>query len=61
MGGASAFCADTTVAISKVLLKGQALDKLEEYEYALKLEQSADKVKIDSLKIWDNVASKKSE
>jgi hypothetical protein len=58
-GSAAAFCADTTVGISVVKLKSQALDKLDDYEYALTLEESADKVTIDSMWIWENVEPKK--
>ncbi len=60
-GDASAFCADSTVKISKVRLKSQMLDKLDEYDYALKREFSADKVVIDSLLIWENTAPPKTE
>ena len=60
-GDASAFCADSTVKISKVRLKSQMLDKLDEYDYALKMELSADKVVIDSLLIWENIGPPKTE
>ncbi len=58
-GDAAAFCADSTIKISKVRLKAQMLDKLDEYDYALKRELSADKVVIDSLLIWENVKPQK--
>jgi hypothetical protein len=60
-GDASAFCADSTVKISKVRLKAQMLEKLDEYDYALKRELSADKVVIDSLLIWENTGPPKKE
>lgn len=59
MGDAAAFCADTSVGISKVKLKRQALDELDEYNYALELEISADKISIDSLRVWDSIEPKK--
>lgn len=55
MGQAAVFCADTTVGLSQVRLKRQALDKLDEYDYALLREQSANKIVIDSLRIWDGI------
>ncbi|UCC79953.1 MAG: hypothetical protein JSW64_00940 [Candidatus Zixiibacteriota bacterium] len=58
VGEAAAFCADTSVEISRVRLKRQSLEELEEYEYALRLEKSADKVTIDSLRIWEAVEPK---
>jgi len=59
MGEAAVFCADTSVGISQVRLKRQALDKLDEYDYALKLEISADRISIDSLRVWDSIEPKK--
>lgn len=58
VGEAATFCADTSVEISRVRLKSQSLDELNEYEYALQLEQSADRITIDSLRIWDAVEPK---
>lgn len=61
MGQAAVFCADTTVGLSQVRLKRQALDKLDEYDYALLREQSANKIVIDSLQIWDGIEPGKKE
>ncbi len=58
VGEAAAFCADTSVEISQVRLKRQSLEELEEYEYALQLERSADRIAIDSLRIWEAVEPK---
>ncbi|MEE9552763.1 MAG: M14 family metallopeptidase [candidate division Zixibacteria bacterium] len=60
-GSGATFCADSTVGISKVALRSQSLDKLDEYEYALERELAADKVVIDSMRIWDNVEPKKKD
>lgn len=49
---ASTFCADTSIGLSKVRLRRQALDKLDEYKYALEKEIAADNIVIDSLQIW---------
>jgi len=59
VGEAAAFCADSTIGISDVKLKSQALGELEDYDYALTLEESADKITIDSMWIWENVEPKK--
>ena len=59
MGEAAAFCADTLVGISQVKLKRQTLDELDEYDYALKLEISADKISIDSLRVWNSIDPEK--
>jgi hypothetical protein len=59
VGEAAAFCADTLVGISDVKLKSQALGELDKYDYALTLEESADKITIDSMWIWENVEPKK--
>ena len=59
MDQAAAFCADTTVGLSQVRLKRQALEKLDEYDYALLREQSSNKIVIDSLQIWDGIESGK--
>ena len=58
VGEAATFCADSSVDISRVRLKSQSLEELEEYEYALQLEQSADRIFIDSLRIWEGVEPK---
>ncbi len=61
MDQAAVFCADTTVGLSQVRLKRQALEKLDEYDYALLCEQSANKIVIDSLQIWHGIESGKKE
>jgi len=59
MGNAAAFCADTSVGLSSVSLRNDVLEKLDEYEYAVKREISADNVIIDSLRIWESREEKK--
>jgi hypothetical protein len=54
-GSGATFCADSTVGLSNVSLKSQSLDKMDEYDYALKRELSADRVVIDSLRIWESI------
>jgi hypothetical protein len=52
-GSGATFCADSTIGLSKVSLKSQSLDNLDEYEYALERELAADRIVIDSLRIWE--------
>ncbi len=61
MDGSAAFCADSTTGFSDVRLRRQVLDKLDEYDFAVEREISADNVKIDSLSIWESVEKKKSK
>ncbi len=61
MDQAAGFCADSSSGFSQVRLKNQSLDKLDEYEYALKLEKAADNVIIDSLMVWENAKRKTAE
>ena len=60
-GSGATFCADSTMGISKVALRRQSLEKLDEYEYALEKELAADNIVIDSMRIWDNVEPKKKD
>lgn len=52
IGTASAFLSDTTVNLSQVRLRRQVLDKLAEYEEAVKLEEQAQRPPVDSSAIW---------
>jgi hypothetical protein len=52
MGSAAAAVADTSVGLSKVMLRRQALDKLDDYETAVGLEPSEPST-IDSLAVWE--------
>jgi hypothetical protein len=52
IGTASAFLADTVVNLSQVRLRHQVLDKLAEYEEAMKLEEQAQRPLVDSSVIW---------
>jgi hypothetical protein len=59
MDGSAAFCADSTTGFSNVRLRRQALDKLDEYDFAVERELSADHVIIDSLTIWESAEKKR--
>ena len=58
IGDAATFCTDEKTDISKIKLKRDVLDELDEYEYVLMLERSADNVAIDSMRIWENIEPK---
>ena len=60
MDASAAFCADSTIGLSNVRLRRHALDKLDEYDFAVEREISADNVIIDSLTIWGSAEKKKS-
>jgi len=60
VGAGAAFAADTTVKLSQVKLRRQVLDKLTEYEQAVKLEKQAEKPPVRASMIW-NYPSKKEE
>jgi hypothetical protein len=53
IGTAAAFAADTTVNLSQVRLRQQVLDKLAQYEEAVKLEEQAKRPVVDSSTIWN--------
>lgn len=59
MDGSAAFCADSSIGFSNVRLRRQVLDKLDEYDFAVEREISADNVVIDSLTIWEGAEKKK--
>jgi hypothetical protein len=61
MDASAAFCADSTTGFSNVRLRRHVLDKLDEYDYAVAREISADNVVIDSLTIWESLEKKKRE
>ncbi len=58
LGNASGFVCDTTVNLSQVRIKEQVLNKLKEYEEALKLEERAIKPPVDSLEVWGATTKK---
>jgi len=53
LGGASAFFADSTTAVSRVRLYRDSLGELERFEDAVKHEETAWKAEIDSLLVWE--------
>jgi hypothetical protein len=53
IGTGAAFAADTNVNLSQVRLRRQVLDKLAEYEEAVKLEEQAEKPVVNSSMIWN--------
>jgi len=55
LGNASAFLADSSVAVSQVRTKRQALGKLARYETALAEAEAAESIVVDSLAVWDAV------
>jgi len=61
VGGASAFCADSAVGLSRVRLRRQVLDDLDAYRRALERERTAGKTRIDSLAIWEGKVTEEKE
>lgn len=59
IGTAAASATDTSVALSSVRLRRQALDKLDEYRKAVERERAAIKPTIDSKTMWDVPTIKK--
>jgi hypothetical protein len=60
IGAASAFAADTTSGLSKVRLRRQALDALDEFEEALAREGAMkERELVDSLTVWRGVLGEK--
>jgi hypothetical protein len=58
IGTSAAFAADSTVKLSQVRLRQQTLDKLTEYEEAVKLEKEAEKPLVDTSLVWNYPAKK---
>lgn len=58
IGSSAAFAADSTVKLSQVRLRQQALDKLTEYEEAVKLEKEAEKPLVDTSLVWNYPAKR---
>ncbi|MBD3289495.1 hypothetical protein GF337_11885 [candidate division KSB1 bacterium] len=52
IGSAAAFLADSSIGISRVKLRRQALDQLDIYKKAVEEEQMAGKTPVDSLLVW---------
>jgi len=62
LGTASAFAADTTSGLSKVRLRRQSLEILDEFDEALAREDAAKGRKlVDSLAVWDGASQKEKE
>ncbi|MBN1292307.1 MAG: hypothetical protein JXB48_10755, partial [Candidatus Latescibacteria bacterium] len=61
ISSASAFLADSTTAFSKVKIRRQALEELEQYKQAVLLEDKAGKTQVDSLAIWEKGTVQKEE
>ena len=61
LGNASGFACDSTVSISQVRIKEQVLNKLKDYEEALRLEERATKPPVDSVEVWGTVTKKTPE
>jgi hypothetical protein len=53
IGGGAAFAADTSVKLSSVRLRRQVLDKIAEYEEAVKSEKAAVKPTVDTKAAWE--------
>ncbi|KPL05247.1 MAG: hypothetical protein AMJ73_01695 [candidate division Zixibacteria bacterium SM1_73] len=58
IGTGAAFAADTTVKLSQVRLRRQVLDKLSEYEEAVRLEEQAEKPQVESSMVWNYTQDK---
>jgi len=62
IGSGAAFCADTTVGISQVRQRRQALGKLQDFENALAKEKAVELADISDMNLWDTpVAGDKKE
>jgi len=61
IGTGAAFAADTTVKLSQVRLRRQVLDKLIEYEEAVRLEEKAERPQVNSSMIWNYASDKEEE
>lgn len=57
VGAGAAFCADTTVGLSQVRQRRQALDKLQEYDDALQKEKDARIANISGMDLWEPAAT----
>jgi len=53
LGGAAAFCADSSNALASVRQKRQVLGKLDDYDYALHRLEMGEDATIDSLDVWE--------
>lgn len=60
-GNASAFLADSSVAISRVRTRRQVLKELAIYEAAIAEAEAAESVDVDSLFVWDSVEPDKDD
>jgi hypothetical protein len=58
IGNASAFLADSSVAVSKVRPRRQVLKKLARYETAIKTAEEAEAPVVDSLAVWEGAEPK---
>jgi hypothetical protein len=52
MGQSAVFAADTTSGLSQVMLKRQALDKLDEYDLGVARERTAESPEVDTIALW---------
>jgi hypothetical protein len=59
IGGAAAFCADSSSGLSQVQLRRQALETLDEYAEAVQKELSLRQITVDSLFVWEGKLEQK--